>query len=104
MSCVKSPRFGTIENVEITLGVLENLRLADLLLGNDLFSANSKLRNPIEVVHFDESQSPVMDSASSGESVSRQMPETSGESADNQMLATSSEQAVERVELAISGD
>ena len=33
--CVKSPRFGTNENVEITVGVLENVRLADLLLGND---------------------------------------------------------------------
>ena len=38
---VKSPRFGTIENVEITVGGLENLRPADLLLGNDLFQANS---------------------------------------------------------------
>ena len=37
---VKSPRFGTNENVEITVGVLENLRLADLLLGNDLFNVN----------------------------------------------------------------
>ena len=51
--CVKSPRFGTNENVEITVGVLENLRLADLLLGNDLFQANSKLKDLIEVVRFD---------------------------------------------------
>ena len=33
--CVKSSRFGTNENVEITVVVLENLRLSDLLLGND---------------------------------------------------------------------
>ena len=61
--CVKSPRFGANENVEITVGVLENLRLADLLLGNDLFQANSKLRDPIEIVNFDVSSSLVMDKA-----------------------------------------
>ena len=44
--------------------VLENLKLADLLLGNDLFQANSKLRDPIEIVNFDVSPSPVMDKAS----------------------------------------
>ena len=48
--CVKSSRFGINENVEITVRVLENLRLADLLLENDLFQANSKLKDPIEVV------------------------------------------------------
>ena len=60
--CVKSPRFGTNEDVEITVGFF-NLRLADLLLGNDLFQANSKLRDPIEIVNFDVSPSPVMDKA-----------------------------------------
>ena len=86
------------------MGVLQNLRLADLLLDNDLFNANSTLIDAIEMVDFDGSQSPVMNSASSSEPVSRQMPETSGESADNQMLATPSEQAVAHVELAKFGD
>ena len=63
--CGKSPRFGRNENVEITVGVLENLRIADLLLGNDLFQANSKLKDPIEVVNFDVSLSPVMVKATS---------------------------------------
>ena len=73
---VKSPRFGTNENVEITVGVLQNLRLADLLLGNDLFQANSKLKDPIEVVNFDVSASPDMDKATSSESIGNQMSET----------------------------
>ena len=67
--CVKSPRFGTNENVEITVGVLDNLRLADLLLGNDLFQANSKLRDPIEIVNFDVSPSPVMDKATTDDQI-----------------------------------
>ena len=54
--CVKSPRFGTNENFEITVGNLD-LRLADLLFENELFQANSKLRDPIEIVNFDESPS-----------------------------------------------
>ena len=70
---VKSPRFGTNENVEITMGVLENLRLADLLLGNDLFQANSKLKDPIEVVNFDVSPSPDLGKATSSESIGNQM-------------------------------
>ena len=57
---MESPRFGTNENVVITVGDLENLRLADLLLGNDLLHANSKLRDPIEILNFDVSPSPVM--------------------------------------------
>ena len=40
MICVKSSRFGTNENVKITMGVLKNLRLADLLLDSDLCNAN----------------------------------------------------------------
>ena len=47
------------------VGVLENLRLADLLLGSDLFQANSKLRDPIEIVNFDVSPSSIMDKATS---------------------------------------
>ena len=35
--CMKSPRFGMNENVEMTVGVLENLRLADLLLATIYF-------------------------------------------------------------------
>ena len=73
---VKYPRFGTNENVEITVRVLENLRLADLLLGNDLFQANSKLQDPLEVVNFDVSLSPDMDKAQSSESICNQMSET----------------------------
>ena len=84
--------------------VLHNLSLADLLLGNDLFSADSKLGDPIEIVHFDVYQSPVMDSASSSESVSRQLSETSCASVDNQMSVSPSELDVEYVELAISSD
>ena len=57
---VKSPRFGTNENVEITVEILENLGLADILLGNDLFQGNSKLRDQIEIFNFDVSASPVM--------------------------------------------
>ena len=59
------------------------MRLADLLLGNDLFQANSKLRDPIERVNFDISPSPVMDKATFSESI------------DNQMSVTSSDQIVE---------
>ena len=88
---MKSPRFGTNENVEITVGVLENLRQADLLLGNDLFQANSKLRDPIEIVNFDVSPSPVIDKATSSEPIG------------NQMSVTCSEQNVDQVELATSG-
>ena len=40
------------------------------------------MRDPIDMVHFDESQSPVVDSASSSESSSRQMQETSGDSVE----------------------
>ena len=53
--------------------VIENLRLADLLLGNNLLKANSKLKDPIEIVHLDVSPSPVMDKATPSESVSEQM-------------------------------
>ena len=66
---VKSPRFGTNENVEITVRVLEDVRLADLLLGNDLFHVNSKLKDPIKIVNFDVSPSPAMDKATSSESI-----------------------------------
>ena len=50
---IKFSPFGTNENVEIKAGVLEDLRLADLLLGNDLFRVGSKLKGPIAVAHFD---------------------------------------------------
>ena len=90
--CVKSPRFGTDENVEITVKVSENLRLADLLIGNDLFQVNSKFRDPIEIVNFDVYPSPVMDQATSSEPIG------------NQMSVTCSEQNVEKGELATSGD
>ena len=52
------------------------MRLADLLLGNDLFQANSKLKDQIEVVNFDVSPSPVMDKATSSESIGNQISET----------------------------
>ena len=51
------------------------MRLADLLLGNDLLQANSKLKDPIEVVNFHVSPSPVMDKATSSESIGNQMSE-----------------------------
>ena len=53
------------------------MRLADLLLGNDLFEFNSKLRDPIKIVNFDASPSPVMDKATSSESIGNQMSVTS---------------------------
>ena len=91
--CVKSPRFGTNENVEITVGVLENLRQADLLLRNDLFKANSKLKDQIEVVNFDVSLSPAMDkAATSSESMGNQMSEMFSEQAET---VTSNDQIVE---------
>ena len=68
------------------------MRLAYLLLGNDLFQANSQLRDLIEIVNFDVSPSPVMDKATSSEPIG------------NQMSVTCSEQNVEQVELATSGD
>ena len=71
---------------------LEILRQADLLLGNDLFQANSKLRDPIEIASFDVSPSPVMDKATSSKPIG------------NHMSVTGSEQNVEQVELATSGD
>ena len=77
--CVKSPRFGKNENVEITVGVLEKLRLSDLLLGNDLFQVNSKLRDPIEILNFDVSSSPVMDKATSSEPIDNQLSVTCSE-------------------------
>ena len=58
-------KIGTNENAELTVGVLENVRLADLLLGIDLFKANSKLRDLIEIFKFHVSPSPVMDKATS---------------------------------------
>ena len=90
--CVKYSRFGTNDNVEITVGILGNLRLADLLLGNNLFQANSKLRDPIEIVNFDVPPSPVMDKVTSSEPIG------------NQISVTYSEQNVEQVELATLGD
>ena len=75
------------------------------MLANDLFSASSKLRYPIEMVHIDGSQSPVMDSASSSESADNQMPATSDEqTVEHFELAIPSEQAVEHVELSTSND
>ena len=68
------------------------MRLADLLLGDDVFKANSKLRDPIKIVNFDVSPSPVMNNVTSSEPIG------------NQMLVTGSEQNVEQVELATSGD
>ena len=50
---MKSPRFASNESVEIKVSVLEDLWLADLLLHDDLFSVDSKLRDPIELMHFD---------------------------------------------------
>ena len=76
----------------ITVGVLENLRLADLLLENDLFQANSKLKDPIEVVNFDVSPSPDMDKATSSESIGNQISEMFSEQAER---VTSSDQIVE---------
>ena len=66
------------------------MTLADLLLGNDLFQANSKLRDPIEIVKFDVSLSPVVDKATSSESIG------------NHMSVTFSEQKVEQTELVTS--
>ena len=53
------------------MGVFEDLILADVLLGNDLFNVGSTLENPIAVVRFDgfQSRSPAMHTATSGESV-----------------------------------
>ena len=51
-----------------------------------------QMRDPIGIVHFDVSPSPVMDKATSSEPIG------------NQMSVTSSEQNVEQVELATSGD
>ena len=58
------------------------MRVADLLLGNDLFQANSKLRDQIEIVNFDVSPSPDMDKATSSESIDNQMSETVVPSSD----------------------
>ena len=63
------------------------MRLADLLLGNDLFQANSKLRDPIEIVKLDISASPVMNNATSSESIDNQMPETVVTSSDPIVIA-----------------
>ena len=95
---MKSPRFGTNENVEITVGVLENLRLADLLLGNDLYQANSNLIDPIEIVNFDVSPSPIKDKATSSESIGNHMSVTfSKQKVEQAELVTSSDQIVESV-------
>ena len=96
----KIPPFGINKNVEITVGVLENLSLADLLLSNDLFNANPKLRDPIGIVHFDGSPSPVMDKAIPNEQVSEcvelvtsgdQMAETGVTVVEYEMMAPSSD-------------
>ena len=68
------------------------MRLADLLLDNELFQDNSKLRDPIEIVNFDVYPSPVMDNATSSEPIGNQM-----------SVMTCSEQNLEQVELAPSG-
>ena len=62
------------------------------MLGNNLFQANSKLRDPIEIVNFDVSPSPVLDKATSSESICKHMP------------VVFSEQKVEQAELVTSGD
>ena len=61
------------------MGFLENLRLADLLLENDLFQANSNCKDPIKVVNFYVSPSPVRDKATSSESIENQMSLSSGD-------------------------
>ena len=70
------------------------------MLGNDLFSANSKLRDPIEIVHFDVSPSPVMDKATRSEQVVEcvqlvtsgdQMAETGVTVVESEMVAPSSD-------------
>ena len=71
---------------------LENLRQADLLLRNDLFQSNSKLRDPIEIVNFDVSLSPVMGKATSSESIG------------NHMSVTFTEQKVDQAEPLPSSD
>ena len=69
------------------------MTLADLLLGNDLFQANSKLKDPIEVVNFDVSPSTVMDKATScDESIGNQMSDMFSEQAES---VTSSNQIIE---------
>ena len=68
------------------------MRPADLLLGNDLFQTNSKLRDPIEIDNFDVSSSPVMDKMTSSEPIG------------NLISVTRSEQNIEQVEMATLGD
>ena len=90
--CVKSRRFGTNKNVVIMVGFLDDLRLANLQLGNDLFQANSKLRDPIDIGNFDVLSSPVIEKATSSESIG------------NQMSLTCSEQKIDQVEKATSSE
>ena len=104
LKCLENlSRFSTNKNFEILVGVLEDLRLADFLLGKDLFSVGSKLMASIAVVNLDGFQSvnaqkhTISDSwviigvkqmsATSTESVSEQMSATSGESVSNQILS-----------------
>ena len=88
------------------MDVLEDLKLADLLLGNCVFSVGSKLKDPIAVVRFGgfQSASPAMHIVTSSESVKKQMSATSGESVSDQVSATSSEHMVDSVELATSSE
>ena len=67
------------------------MRLTDLLLGNDLLQANSKLKDPIEVVNFDVSPSPNMDKATSSESIGNQMSETVVPSSESWLTLADSE-------------
>ena len=61
------------------MGFLEYLRLAALLLENDLFKANSNCKDPVTVVHFDVSPSPIRNKATSSESIENQMSLSSGD-------------------------
>ena len=81
------------------------MRLADLLLGNDLLQANSKLRDPIEIVNFDVSPSPVMGKATSSESIGNHMSVTfSGQKVEQAELVTSSDQIVESGETLVNSE
>ena len=79
---VKSPIFGTNENIEITVGCFRKFSTSRFTAENDLFQANSKLKDSIEVVNFDVSASPDMDKATSNESIGNQMSETVVPSSD----------------------
>ena len=50
---IEPPRFGNSGAVEHAVGVLNDLAVADILVGNDLFKSFKQLNDIIQILHLD---------------------------------------------------